>query len=74
MAHKLPVLITRRNWWWWWRQWCLVLVAVVVAAAPFSPGVSLLVLGAAPDISPLSPGASLKGKCALGPFLIYFGD
>jgi hypothetical protein len=33
-------------------------VAVVAATAPFSPGVSLLILGAAPGVSPLSPGAS----------------
>ena len=34
-------------------------VVVAVAAAPFSPGVSLIALGASPDIYPLSPGASL---------------
>jgi hypothetical protein len=36
----------------------VVLVAVAVAVAPFSPGVSLLILGTAPGVSPLSPGAS----------------
>jgi hypothetical protein len=36
----------------------MVLVAVAVAAAPFSPGVSLLALGAAPGVSPLSPSTS----------------
>jgi hypothetical protein len=38
----------------------VVLVAVVVAvvAAPFSPSISLLVLGTALSVSPLSPGTS----------------
>jgi hypothetical protein len=36
----------------------LVAVAVATVVAPFSPGVSLLVLGTAPGVSPLSPGAS----------------
>jgi hypothetical protein len=35
-----------------------VLVAVAAAATPFSPGISLLVLGVAPGVSPLSPSAS----------------
>ena len=37
----------------------VVLAAVTVAAAPFSPGVSPLALGASPDVYTLSPGASL---------------
>jgi hypothetical protein len=37
----------------------VVLVAIAVAAAaPFSPIVSLLILGAALGVSPISPGAS----------------
>jgi hypothetical protein len=34
-------------------------VVVAVAATPFSPGVSLLALGAFPVVYPLSPSASL---------------
>jgi hypothetical protein len=34
------------------------LLRFAVVVAPFSPGVSLLVLGVAPGVSPLSPGAS----------------
>jgi hypothetical protein len=34
-------------------------VAVAVAAAPFSPSVSPLALGASPDVYPLSPDTSL---------------
>jgi hypothetical protein len=35
-----------------------VVVAVVVVAAPFSPGVSPLALGASPSVYPLALGAS----------------
>jgi hypothetical protein len=36
----------------------VVVLVVVATVVPFSPGVSLLALSAAPDVSPPVPGAS----------------
>jgi hypothetical protein len=49
-----------------------VVVAVVVAvgAAPFSPGVSLLTLGIAPDVYPLSPGVPAASARAYPPWYL----
>jgi hypothetical protein len=49
-------------------------VAVVFAAVPFSPSVSLLVLGVAPGVSPLSPstspGVPAASVCAYPPWYL----